>query len=100
MAARVAMPAIDGPTSTVPAVVEWQLKHAGGERRKTASPNATGSPDAAAVALAAVASGSAALTTIGRGGQPWLSMFETHARKAMTSVICSSESFMLGITRP
>ena len=40
----------------------------------------------------------AALTTIGRGGQPWLSMCETQSRKAMTSVICSSESFRFGIS--
>ena len=44
--------------------------------------------------------GDAAVTRIGRGGQFWLSMCETQVRKAMTWVICWSESCGFGISRP
>jgi hypothetical protein len=37
--------------------------------------------------------GVAALTTMGRGGQPLLSMFETHVKNAIRFVMSSSERF-------
>src|SRR5215212_5066381 len=78
--ARAVTPASDGPTICVPGCVEWQLKHAGGVCAKSASPSAIGSADAApgAGVPSVIPCDVAALTTIGRGGQFWLSMFEIH----------------------
>ena len=88
-APRWPIPASEGPTRRTSGWVEWQLKQAGGDWLKSASPSAIGFVDAAsgAVVPSAIPCGVAALTTIGRGGQPPVSMWETHVRNAMTSLI-------------
>src|SRR6266545_936275 len=101
-AARVLTPASEGPTICAFGWVEWQLKQAGGVFPKSASPSATGSLEAAPGGFvpSMMPCGVAALTRIGLGGQLLLSMFETHARNAITFVMSSSDRFGFGISRP
>ncbi len=80
--------------------VEWQLKQAGGVLPKSASPSAIGLFEARGNAVPSVIPcGVAALTTIGRGGQLLLSMFDTTPERDHVPMSWS-DRFGFGISLP